>query len=272
VRREIFLFDDFLRLRDFLDASASTETDALLGVGFFSTDPLEGGHGVGITVAPPFLEDALRTRVSEGHAAPYSREVLLFGDDSVFREAQAAHLNRMGSTYLEKSYGRTLMTGVGVSRWLLAGVHPGVFQSTVSTSGSSRAASEVWPREIAEACTLAEALDALLRGILEKVLGLRPASLVFLLESGLLARYFRALAAWKKSSVGDSRWGEYLQLDPISQEEALGKLVLTWLAEEGLHPRVAVVCRTPREHETLLLHLHWTLVNSPSCANVLFRL
>jgi hypothetical protein len=284
VRREVFLLDDLLRLRDVLDASfnagAGAQVDpenrgeadgsSALGVGFFSTEPLEGGHGVGLTVAPPFLESALRSRMAAGHAAPYTREVLLFGDDATFHHEQSAFLSRLversvGSAPQSKS--RTLAP-IGISRWIVAGVHPGVFRNA---SAAARV-DELWPAEVAEASSPIEALHALLGGIHQKVLGLRPVSLVFLLESGLLGRYFRALSAWKKAAGDGKSWDEFLGLDPVRQEESIGRNVLSWLAEEGLHPRVALVCRTPREHETLLLLLHRNLVKSPSCANVLFRL
>ncbi|MCA2961811.1 MAG: hypothetical protein IOD12_16295 [Silvanigrellales bacterium] len=270
MRREIFLFDDFLRLKEFLGnvpPEGDNETPSALGVGFFSTSPLPGEQGVGVQVAPPFLESAVRSRMAAGHAAPYSREVLLFGDDSVFQQEQSSHVGRLGVPFA--SFGKTGAGHalLGISRWLMAGVHPGVFRP----SGSPKEP-ETWPVEVAEAACLSDAVHVFLQGIYEKVMGIRPMSLVFLLETGLLARYFNSLSTWKKGPSSDKSWEEFLELGSVLQEKAIGNVVLAWLAEEGLHPRVAVVCRSPREHESLLLHSHWSLVKSPSCANVLFRL
>lgn len=215
-----------------------------------------------LTVAPPYLEDALRARMASGHAAPYSREALLFGDDLSFDNAQRNTISTLSSA------GRPgPRPAVSVSRWLVAGIHPGIF----ATAGKS-IPPENWPAEVAGSGSLSEAIGALLSGLDRAILGLRPASLVFLLETALLARYFRALSHWKKSVSSDTSWEEFLREGPVRQEEGVGKAILTWMAEEGLHPRVALVCRTPREQETLLLHSHWSLVNSPSCANVQFRL
>lgn len=279
MRREIFLFNDFLRLKEFLGNVPSDqegEVSHALGVGFFSTSPLPGGAGVGLQVAPPFLEASVRARMTAGHAAPYSREVLLFGDDASFGRAQEAYMAslRRGAgvdlpdvSTAAVSLRETRSAFLGVSRWLLAGVHAGVFRQ-----GSLQKSEETWPAEVAEAASPTDAVHALLSGIHEKVIGLRPMSLVFLLETGMLSRYFNSLSSWKKNVASDKSWGEFLGLGPEMQEEVLGKLVLSWLAEEGLHPRVAVVCRSSREHESLLLHSHWSLVKSASCANVLFRL
>lgn len=260
MQRDLYLFDDLARLREFL-ATESDETGALaLGVGFFACMPHAEGAGVELTVAPPFLDSALRSRMVVGQAAPYSREVFLFGDEGMFEGAQRNVL----SVISRPSQPVAL---IEVPRWLVVGSHPGVF-----SAGQNALPAEVWPGEVAAAETLSKAINVFLASIQSKVHGLRPLSVVFLLETGLLCRYFSALSTWKSAGVSDKSWGTFLSLDPAEQEEVIGKAVLTWLAEDGLHPRVAVVCRTSREYEALLLHSHWNLVNSPSCANVVFRL
>lgn len=237
------------------------DDDQTLGVGFFACEPASGG-GVALTVAPPYLEESLRSRMASGHAAPYSREALLFGDDFAFDSAQRNTMSALSSA------GRPLgRAAVPVSRWLVAGVHPGIF----ATAGKGVPA-ENWPAEVAGSGSFSEAVGNLLSGLDRTILGLRPASLMFLLETVLLVRYFKGLCLWKRNVTSDKSWEEFLRLDPARQEEGVGKAILTWMAEEGLHPRVALVCRTPREQESLLLHSHWSLVSSPSCANVQFRL
>lgn len=102
---------------------------------------------------------------------------------------------------------------IPVSRWLLKGL--------LATDGNAA------PKP----SSLHEAMHALLQGFFDKALQLRAGTLVLLVDEGILGRYFGGLG---------------------SRDEWMLEFV-RYVAEEVLHPRVALVSSSPAGFESLAM-------------------
>ena len=260
VRREVFFFENTQRLHEFLGAvCASGESlDSVVGTGLFSAEAAIPPHeGIELVVSPAFLKPHLLAEVGRGRLQPLSYQPLFLGASGGWTSSSP----KSGQTAPE------VLGTTSIKRWILLGIHPILLFSNKKFAEASQ-----FPTEYADIQSIEEGVAVLLRGFFNKVMGLRASAIAFLLDSNLLLRFFQQIAQWRQSSGTLLSFQEFLKLNQEAQKLLLLREIVSWTAEEVLHPKVAILCENTQQWRALIGEARQLLLKSPACRDVMFRI
>ena len=260
MRREVFFFENTQRLHEFLGGvRASGESiDSVVGVGLFSAQAAAApNEGIELQVSPSFLKPHLLAEVGRGRLQPLSYQPIFLGTSEGW-DGRFSNIPNQG----DEAFGT-----YAIKRWIVLGIHP-----ILLTPQKKFAEASQFPLEYADMQSIEEGVAVLLRGLFNKAMGLRASAVVFLLDSSLLQQFFQEIALWRQAASSLHSFQEYLRLDVEQQKSLLLKEIVSWTAEEVLHPKVAILCENATQWRELMTDARQLLVKSAACREVMFRI
>ncbi len=225
MRRDIHLVDSASRIRGILAEKLASGADlsSTLGVGCFRGVSL-GDTGVEVQVLPSLLKSHFLSEVGRGHVSPFAQEILYFGEASL-----------------------------SVSRWLLIGLQS---SSRFRTNGPRGQAALHWP-EVRRAQSVSDVLAALWEVVQTRVLDLRAAVVVVVLDFDFLDGFVRA---WLGLAPGSGMERRQLIIE-----------VLAWFADEWLHTSTILACENSADYEILIEESRAVRLKAGLAGDLVFR-
>ena len=264
VQREVFFFENTQRLHEFLSGvRASGESlESVVGVGLFAGQAAPPPHeGLELVVSPPFLKPQLLAEIGRGRLHPLSYQPLFLGASEGWSGSTPSAVSAAPGVDPE------VLSTASIKRWILLGIHPVLLFSNKKFAEAAQ-----FPAEYTDMQSIEEGVAVLLRGLFNKVMGLRASAVLFLLDSNLLRQFFQEIAQWRQSSGSSRSFQDYLDRDEVAQKSLLLREIVSWIAEEVLHPKVAVLCENTHQWRALMADARHLLLKSPACRDVMFRI
>ncbi len=228
MKRDLYLVHTATRIREIFEEKSASGADLStgLGVGNFCCVPL-GDVGVEVRVQPALLHAHFLSEIGRGHVSPFSQEILYLGEASL-----------------------------SVCRWLLLGLQS--TNSFLDGSGAEVPSLKLdWP-DVLQAQSVADVVSALFRVVQSRVLDLRAAVVIVLLDFEVLEGFVNA-------------WLKVREIAFIDRRQLIIE-VLAWFVDDWLHTSTLLVCDNLGDFAILVEEARGVRLQAGSVGELLFRL